>query len=205
MSNINLLFRDHLCKSLITGCAVTVPRDSLLRFLSILLCPKFSDSPALEMTANTEDVCQSLTPLFTQHRVGDGEKMRKYYSANIDKIFLHLLLLFSTSTSTKYTVSILISPRSVETVSPASDHTFAWRHVSCLTLIPPTRSNDGLQSASINQSRPNVSPQPSRRLENRKENKTDSPSSYLCLKTLPCCVNIFSQNLNFKSLKCWLQ
>ena len=85
MSNINLLFRDHLCKSLITGCAVTVPRDSLLRFLSILLCPKFSDSPALEMTANTEDVCQSLTPLFTQHRVGDGEKMRKYYSANIDK------------------------------------------------------------------------------------------------------------------------
>ena len=102
MSNINLLFRDHLCKSLITGCAVTVPRDSLLRFLSILLCPKFSDSPALEMTANTEDVCQSLTPLFTQHRVGDGEKMRKYYSANIDKIFLHLLLLFSTST--RYTL-----------------------------------------------------------------------------------------------------
>ena len=93
----------------------------------------------------------------------------------------------------------------VETVFPGSDHTFAWRHVSCLTLIPPTRSNDGLQSASINQSRPNVSPQPSRRLENRKENKTDSPSSYLCLKTLPCCVNIFSQNLNFKSLKCWLQ
>ena len=93
----------------------------------------------------------------------------------------------------------------VETVSPGSDHTFAWRHVSCLTLIPPTRSNDGLQSASINQSRPNVSPQPSRRLENRKENKTDSLSSYLCLKTLPCCVNIFSQNLNFKSLKCWLQ
>ena len=103
------------------------------------------------------------------------------------------------------TYSILISPRSVENVSPASDHTFAWRHVSCLTLIPPTRSNDGLQSASINQSRPNVSPQPSRRLENRKENKTDSPSSYLCLKTLPCCVNIFSQNQNFKSLKCWLQ
>ena len=85
MSNINLLFRDHLCKSLITGCAVTVPGDSLLRFLSILLRPKFSDSPALEMTANTDGVCQSLTPLFTQHRVGDGEKMRKYYSVNIDK------------------------------------------------------------------------------------------------------------------------